>query len=155
MSCTIAEDLTAYVDRELPVFQVRKVENHLASCGECRATEQLLRRSVGHLAHLPDFALSSAVRRAVLGRIDEEAKHSLIARLASLWRPQVLIPSLGLLAAAMVALATSREHRIDMRELRMFELGANLQLAEDYELLGVKNLDDLEVVLHLHELEDP
>ncbi len=155
MSCTIAEELTAYLDCELPVFQLKQLETHLGSCGECRATEQLLRRTVGHLAELPNFELSNAVRRAVLGRIDHQANHPLIARLTTLWRPQVLIPSLGLLAAAIVAMAISREPRIDMRDLRVFELGANLELAEDYEVLGVNNLDDLEVVQHLHELEAP
>jgi len=152
MSCTIAGELTAYLDRELPVFQLKQIENHLASCRECRSTERLLRRTVVRLAELPAFELSNATRRNVLSRVDEAANRSIGSRLEALWRPQVLFPSLGL-ALAVIALVISRAPSLEMRDARLFEVGANLELAEDYEVVGLSSLDDLEVVQHLHELE--
>ena len=35
MSCGFEEDLTAYVDRELPPLRLRQVEEHLPSCPGC------------------------------------------------------------------------------------------------------------------------
>ena len=153
MSCTIAGELTAYLDRELPVFQLKQIENHLASCRECRSTERLLRRTVVRLDELPAFELSNATRRNVLSRVDEAVDRSIGSRLKALWRPQVLFPSLGLALAAVIALVISRERGLELRDARLFEVGANLELVEDYEVVGLSNLDDLEVVQHLHELE--
>ena len=152
MSCIIAGELTAYLDRELPVFQLKQIESHLASCRECRSVEQLLRRTVVRLAELPAFELSNASRRSVLSRMDEGANRAIGSRLKALWRPQVLFPSLGL-ALAVIALVISREPSRELRDARLFEVGANLELVEDYEVVGLSNLDDLEVVQHLHELE--
>ena len=152
MSCIIAGELTAYLDRELPVFQLKQIENHLASCRECRSTERLLRRTVVRLDELPAFELSNATRRNVLSRVDEAVDRSIGSRLKTLWRPQVLFPSLGL-ALAVIALVISREPSLELRDARLFEVGTNLELAEDYEVVGLSSLDDLEVVQHLHELE--
>ena len=152
MSCIIAGELTAYLDRELPVFQLKQIESHLASCRECRSVEQLLRRTVVRLAELPAFELSNASRRSVLSRMDEGANRAIGSRLKALWRPQVLFPSLGL-ALAVISLVISREPSLELRDARLFEVGANLELVEDYEVVGLSNLDDLEVVQHLHELE--
>ncbi|HKD42981.1 MAG TPA: zf-HC2 domain-containing protein [Myxococcaceae bacterium] len=151
MSCSNAGELTAYLDRELPVFQLKQIESHLASCRECRSTERLLRKTVVRLAELPAFELSNATRRNVLSQVDEAANRSIGSRLKALWRPQVLFPSLGL-ALAVIVLVISREP-LELRDARLFEVGANLELAEDYEVVGLSSLDDLEVVQHLHELE--
>jgi anti-sigma factor RsiW len=155
MNCTISGELTAYLDGELPIFQLRQIEGHLAHCRECRSTEQLLRRTVAHLAELPAFELPTASRRAVLSRIDEQASGSIRSRLKALWRPQLVFPSLGLAVAAVIALVTSRQTGLELRDVPLFEVGANLELAENYEVLGLSNPDDLEVVQHLHELEGP
>ena len=155
MSCTISEELTAYLDGELPTFQLRQIEGHLANCRECHRTEQLLRRTVVHLAELPAFELPITIRRAVLSRIGEQATRSIGSRLKALWRPQVMFPSMGLVAVAVIALVISRKSALEPHDVRLFEVGANLELAEDYEVLGLSNLEDLEVVQHLHELEGP
>jgi hypothetical protein len=107
---------------------------------------------VVRLAELPAFELSNATRRNVLSRVGEAANRSIGSRLKALWRPQVLFPSLGL-ALAVIALVISREPSRELRDARLFEVGANLELAEDYEVVGLSSLDDLEVVQHLHELE--
>ena len=153
MSCTISSELTAYLDGELPIFQLRQIEGHLANCGECRGTVQLLRRTLAQIAELPAFELSSAIRRAVLSRIDEQTSGSIGSRLKALWQPQVLLPSLGLVVAAVIALVIPRGTGLQPHDVALFEVGANLELAEDYEVVGLSNLDDLEVVQHLHELE--
>jgi hypothetical protein len=62
---------------------------------------------------------------------------------------------LGLAVAAVIALVTSRQTGLELRDVPLFEVGANLELAENYEVLGLSNPDDLEVVQHLHELEGP
>jgi anti-sigma factor RsiW len=153
MSCTISSELTAYLDGELPIFQVRQIEGHLANCRECRSTVQLLRRTVAQLAELPAFGLPTTIRRAVLSRIDEQARGSIESRLKALWLPQVALPSLGLVLAAIIALVMPRGTGLQPHDVALFEVGANLEIAEDYEVLGLSNLDDLEVVQHLHELE--
>jgi anti-sigma factor RsiW len=153
MSCTSSRELTAYLDRELPVFQLKQIESHLASCRECRSTEQLLRRTVARLDELPAFELSSAIRRNVLSRMDEQSNRSIGSMLKALSWPQVLFPSLSLALAALIALVISRGPSLELRDVRLFEVAANLELAEDYEVVGLSSLHDLEVVQHLHELE--
>ncbi len=153
MSCTISNELTAYLDGELPIFQLRQIEGHLANCRECGSTVQLLRRTVAQLAELPAFELPTAIRRAVLSRIDEQARGSIGSRLKALWLPQVALPSLGLVVAAIIAVVMPRGTGLQPHDVALFEVGANLEIAEDYEVLGLSNLDDLEVVQHLHELE--
>ena len=153
MSCTISSELTAYLDGELPIFQLRQNEGHLTTCRECHSTLQLLRRTVAQIAELPAFELPTAIRRAVLSRIDEQARGLIGSRLKALWLPQVALPSLGLVVAAIIAVVMPRGTGLQPHDVALFEVGANLEIAEDYEVLGLSNLDDLEVVQHLHELE--
>lgn len=157
MSCGFEEDLTAYVDGELPVSRRAQVEAHLGSCAGCRATEALLRTAVAKLATLPDFAPepSPAARRAVLAKLDA-LPPPWWERLKALWRPAVLVPSVGLAAALAVALVMVRpgaEGPPELTDPAVMELAANLELVEDYELLGLDGPEDLEVVANLHELE--
>ncbi len=152
MSCEVEQELTAYLDGELAPFQAKQVETHLATCQACRETEDLLQRTVAQLSHLPSFEPSVALRRAVLGRIDREPA-GLVASWQRWFRPQLLIPSMGLVAAAVVALVWVKEPHLDAADMGQYELAANLEIAEAYEVVGVNSADDLEVVQHLHELE--
>lgn len=152
MSCTVEQELTAYLDGELAPFQAKQVENHLTTCRTCRATEVLLRRTLLRLSDLPSFEPSAAIRRAVLAQIGREPS-GLRTQIHRLFRPQLLAPSMGLIAAAALALIWVKERRPEIAEPGMYELAANLEVAEDYEVLGVSSVDDLEVVQHLHELE--
>jgi len=70
MSCTIEDELTAYVDGELSAVEAARVRSHLTSCSDCRSTESLLRRTVTQLAALPSFEPSSALRRRVLAQVE-------------------------------------------------------------------------------------
>ena len=155
MSCTYEEDLTAYVDRELPELRTRHLEAHLPGCGECQRTVDLLRRTVAQLAALPAFETSPALRRAVLNRIDEGPK-GLAALWAALSRPQVAGPVLAAATAMGVLAAVGLRHHPFVPEpsdLAQLEVAANMEVLEDMDVLGLDNPDDLEVVAHLDELE--
>ncbi|XXF79433.1 zf-HC2 domain-containing protein [Myxococcaceae bacterium GXIMD 01537] len=154
MSCTFEDDLTAYVDGELPAARRAQVEAHLATCADCHATEALLRGTLEQLARLPEFVPSASMRREVLARVDA-LPPTLGERLRGLLRPAVLVPGAAVAGAALLALQVGggTEPLPDVTEPGVLELAANMELAEDYDVAGLDSVDDLEVVAHLHELE--
>jgi anti-sigma factor RsiW len=154
MSCTFEEDLTAYVDGELPPARRAEVEAHLGTCEECRGTEALLRRTLTSLSALPEFKPSPDTRRAVLAKV-EALPLPLRERLKALLRPSVLVPSLGLAAAmgVVVLFAGKESQSLDVTDPGTLELAANLELVEDYDIVGLDSSEDLEVIENLHELE--
>ena len=155
MSCAFEEELTAYVDGELPAARRAEVEAHLGTCEECRSTEALLRRTLTSLASLPEFKPSMDTRRAVLAKVDA-LPLPLRERLKALLRPTVLVPSMGLAAALGVAVIISNgrdAQTLDVTDAGALELAANLELVEDYDIMGLEGSEDLEVIEHLHELE--
>jgi anti-sigma factor RsiW len=155
MSCPFEEDLTAYVDEELPAARRTEVATHLSGCAECQGTEALLRRTVARMAELPEFIPSTSTRREVLAKV-EALPPPLRERLRALLRPTVLVPTAGLAAVAGLALYTTaaREPTLDVADAGTLELAMNLEVVEDYEVLGLDESEDLEVVAHLHELEE-
>ncbi|MFL5344871.1 MAG: anti-sigma factor family protein [Hyalangium sp.] len=154
MSCAFEEELTAYIDGELPAPRRTEVEAHLGTCAECRSTEALLRRTLSQLALLPEFKPSPDTRRAVLAKVDA-LPPPLRERLKALLRPSVLMPSLGMVAAVGLAVIYSgHESRgLDVTDAGTLELAANLELVEDYDVVGLDSAEDMEVIEHLHELE--
>ncbi|QSQ19835.1 zf-HC2 domain-containing protein [Pyxidicoccus parkwayensis] len=155
MSCGFEEDLTAYLDGELPPARRGEVEAHLGTCAGCRATHALLRNAVARLAELPAYEPSPATRRAVLAKLDA-LPVPWWQRLKVLLRPAVLVPSVGLAAALGVALLMAGpgpEAPDELADPAVMELAANLEVAEDFEVLGLDSAEDLEVVANLHELE--
>ncbi len=159
MSCAFEEDLTAYVDGELPPPHRARVEAHLGTCAECQGTERLLRLTVARMAELPAFTPSPSARRALLARVDA-LPPTWRERLAPLMRPGVLVPSAGLAAAAVLTLLVAGRMRGEAPALEEWdpgalEVAANLELVEDYEVLGLDSSEDLEVVENLHELGVP
>ncbi|WP_163996169.1 anti-sigma factor family protein [Pyxidicoccus caerfyrddinensis] len=155
MSCGFEEDLTAYVDGELPPARREEVTAHLDTCAGCRSTHALLRNTVARLAELPAYEPSSATRRAVMAKLDA-LPVPWWERLRKWLRPVVLVPSLGLAAAVGVALLLAGpgpDAPPELEDPAVMELAANLEVAEDYEVLGLDSAEDLEVVANLHELE--
>jgi len=161
MSCAFEEDLTAYLDRELPPLRVRQLEDHLPGCEGCAGTLELLRSAVRALEAMPAFAPSAQLRRDVLHRISAEPA-PLWDRLRGLFRPQVLVPALSaaaLLAVAVVATQVSRgrdggaDGPLMVADASELELLQNMDLVEDLDVLGLESPEDLEVVEHLDELE--
>lgn len=153
MSCTFEEELTAYIDGELPPARRAEVEGHLGTCAECRSTEALLRRTLDQVAALPEFLPSPATRRQVLAKVDA-LPPPLKQRLLALLRPTVLVPSLGLAAALALAVYLSRDTQgLEVADPGVLELAANMELVEDYDVVGLDSFEDMEVVANLHELE--
>lgn len=155
MSCEFEEELTAFVDGELPPLLAKQVEGHVAGCAECAATVRQVRGAAAQLSLLgaQASAPSPALRRAVLSRLAEPV--GLAATLRAFWRPAVLLPGLGLAMAATVAVvvlaARPAEAPLDSPEQALFaQVGDELV---DFDVVGLESLDDLEVVQHLHELE--
>lgn len=154
MSCTFEDELTAYVDGELPAARQREMEAHLGTCPDCRATEGLLRRTMAQLPALPPFVPSPSMRREVLAKVDA-LPPTLGERLRGLLRPSVLVPTAAMACALVlvVRLGGGGEPSLDVTDPGVLELAANMELVEDYDVAGLDDVDDLEVVAHLHELE--
>jgi anti-sigma factor RsiW len=152
MSCGFEEELTAYVDGELPPTRHNEVEAHLPGCSDCQSTVALLKRTVAGLAHVPELPPSPATRREVLARV-EALPAPLKERLLALLRPSVLVPAAGLAAVAGLLVYSAGEPRLEVGDPGTLELAMNLEVVEDYEVVGLDSSEDLEVVAHLHELE--
>ena len=152
MSCAVELDLTAYLDGELSPSRREAVSDHLAHCPSCRQIAEVLQDTVSKLVSLPPVEVSSGLRSAVLSRIAREPVRARLT-LRDFFQIRLLLPSAGLAAAAVVALLMWARPSRELHELRQYELGANLELIEDYEVLGITSVEDLEVVQHLHELE--
>jgi anti-sigma factor RsiW len=153
MSCAFEEELTAYIDGELPATRRAEVETHLGTCAECKSTQALLRSTVASMAQLPGFVPSADTRRAVMAKVDA-LPPPLKERLLALLRPSVLVPSMGLAAALALVVYTSGDSPgVDVTEEGALELAANMELMEDYDVVGLDSSEDMEVVANLHELE--
>ncbi len=99
------ERVSAYLDRELPLGERRRLDLHLQSCSECRRRLDGLRGTVGRLAALPRSApppaLAERVRWGVIGeRLEPERRRLFGARLASGWGGWVALGSALVLALA-------------------------------------------------------
>lgn len=149
MSCTVEEDLTAYVDGELSMVEAARVRSHLAACAGCRLTEALLRRTMAEVAMLPAYEPSPALRRRVLAEV-EALPRPWSERVRRWLSPGALAPAwVALAAAAVVAVVVGQRTAAERRqELAVAE---NYELLTDYELVGLAP-GDLEVVEHLDQL---
>lgn len=144
------EDLTAYIDGELPPERVRELEAALAKDPALRSLEQRLRKSIGAVEALPLPASSPALRRAVLAAIDEP----------TFWQRWFTLPRLmpvGLalaatLAAVVVWPRAGMEEGAPADEEKLL-LAQNLDVVEDLDLMDLSSTEDLDVVADLHELE--
>jgi anti-sigma factor RsiW len=155
MSCNVEAELTAYVDGELAAAQATAVRAHLLVCADCRSTEGLLRRTVHTLAALPAFEPSTELRRTVLGEVDA-APGPFGQRLSRWLRPAVLVPS-GLVTAGAVALLAVHALRPglppELQDGSSLDVAMNYEVVANYDVLGLDEPDDVEVVAHLQELE--
>jgi anti-sigma factor RsiW len=154
MSCAYEEDMTAFVDRELPELRMRQVEQHLVACAGCQTTVSLLRKTVRQLEGMPAFEPSIALRGRVLSAIATEPAPSRWRQLAQTLRPSVWIPAGALGVAALVAMMVARPpSAIDLLDARELEVASHLELLEELDVVGLESPDDLDVVAMLHELE--
>lgn len=151
------EELTAYVDGELSPEAARALETRLAADPGLRELHGRLALAVAQVEALPPepVAPRPSARAAVLRRLAEgEAQVGWLARWLT---PRRLVPSLGLAGALAVALAVSlrapRERDVEAPGDEELLMAQQLDVLENYEVLGLESADDLEVVAALHELE--
>jgi len=158
MSCDLESELTAYVDGELSPQLTTAVRAHLAGCAACRSTEALLRGTVATLDALPAFEPSVGLRHSVMERLDAPPS-TLGERLRRWLPPSVFLPSAAVLVSAVVVavLLTSGSlgHRLpaELRDSQALDVAMNYDVLRDYDVLGVDNPDDVEVVAQLDRLE--
>lgn len=153
MSCTVEDELTAYVDGELSVVEAARVRTHLSSCADCRATEAVLRRTMAEVAALPGFVPSPALRRRVLAEV-ESLPRPWPERIRAWLRPGVLAPVAGVAFAATVTVlvvGSFSTRKTDVERGTELAVAENYELLTDYEVVGLSP-EDLEVVEHLDQL---
>ena len=140
------EDLTAYIDGELPPERKRAMEAALAKDPALRSLEQRLRQSVDLVEAMPLPESSPALRRAVLAEI---GKPTFFERWFTL--PRLLPLGLAMAAGVTVLVVWPREEAgLDEEKLM---LAQNLEVVEDLDLVDLGSAEDLDVVAQLHELE--
>lgn len=149
----IEENLTAYLDGELPEAQARAVEAALAKDPALRATAERLKGAIAAVKALPEPAASAALRRQVLARV--AGPQTLGERLGALFTLPRLAPFAGLAAAAALAVVVAQGKGGDERpaDPEQLFLAQNMEVLEDLEIIGLENPEDLEVVLSLDALE--
>jgi anti-sigma factor RsiW len=145
MTCDHEDNLTAYLDGELPPLEARRLDAHLKTCAHCTLTLAMLRRTAAALAALPPPA-SPTWRPALFVEISQQPR----AR----WRP-LLAPALGMAAAAALALllgnGASGPVHVDSEEGLLFAQSG--EVLEDYEVVGLEQDADVDLIAHLDELE--
>lgn len=142
-------DLTAYVDGELDPARAAAVAEALAGDPDLRALEARLRASATLLQGLATPEASPALRRAVLAAVEAPTWRERLA--AWLSPPRVGLALAGAAAAAAVWVG-ARPAGFGGDEEKLL-VAQHLELLEDYEVLGLDDAGDLEVVAALHELE--
>jgi hypothetical protein len=102
-----AEDLSAYLDQELPRPQLRLVETHLEECEECRTRFEGLRRVVGKLHRLESMAPPPVLAQQVQRRIalDGGRQAAFLERLERRLGGLPMEPSVGVTFALVFAFA--------------------------------------------------
>ncbi len=148
-------ELTAYLDGELPADAARALEDELTQRPDLAARLASLRRVVALVATLPEPAPSPALRRAVLARL-EQRTWAERAR-AFFAGPTWVRTGAALAVAAVVAVMVASDRREPVPRPPLDEeswtVAQDLEVTEDFELLGLESADDVEVVSRLAQLE--
>jgi anti-sigma factor RsiW len=143
------EDLSAYIDGELPPERVKALEAALAKDPALRSLEQRLRRSIEAVEAMPLPQPSSpALRRAVLAAIDEPTFWERWFKL-----PRLLPIGLAVAAGISAVVFWPRPEEAAAFDEEKLLLAQNLEEVEDLDLVDLGSPEDLDVVAQLHELE--
>lgn len=154
MSCRFEDDLTAYADGELRPDARQLFDAHLPGCEGCASALSSIRRAQAALAMLPEPRPSPAMRRAVLSRLDEPAPRDGSWLREALSARRLAVTLGGAAAAAGLVIAVQlQQPDLKVSDPAQLELAANLELLEDFEVVGLESPEDLDVVRQLHELE--
>lgn len=145
------DELTAYIDGELPEAERKALEAQLSADPKLKALEARLRQTVALMAKVPAPAPSANLRAAVLGRLDDEA----VAKAPWFSWPK-LVPVMALAAAAvLVVVLRGRGGEVppSFLEEDQVVLAQNMDLVEDLDLVGLSSPEDLDVIEQLKDLE--
>ena len=69
------DELSAYIDKELPAWKRHLIRRHLKKCEICADRVQLLQQTDGFLRHAGDVEVSDDFLRGVMARVSEVAQH--------------------------------------------------------------------------------
>lgn len=143
-------ELSAWLDGELPAERAGAVEAAVAADARLSALAQKLRESKSLLASLEAPAPSSRLRANVLSAIAAPSPQPW-------WRSWLTVPrvSLGALAAAALisAFLWSRPDP-ETPDVDRLLVAQNLDLLEDYEVMSLRDPEDLEVIAAMDELQE-
>lgn len=145
------ENLTAYLDGELPEAERRALEAALEKDPGLRASLEQLKGAVAAVKSLPDAQASAALRRAVLAQV--EGPQNLSERLRAFFTLPRLVPIAGVAAAAALAVVVSSGGEKAPADPEQLFVAQNMELLEDLDTLGLESPEDLDVVLALDQLE--
>ncbi|MBL9037423.1 MAG: hypothetical protein JNG84_02805 [Archangium sp.] len=148
------EELTAYIDGALDAETSQALEAQLAIDPALKALEQRLRKAVAQVALVSSPEPSAALRRAVLTQL--EAPPSGWERVKAFFTASRWVP-VGALAAAglsVLVVVTGRDAGVAPESEEQLFVAQNIDVLEDYEVVGLDGADDFEVVAQLHELEE-
>lgn len=146
------ENLTAYLDGELPEAEVKELEAALVKDASLRATLESLKGALSAVKSMPEPAASAALRRAVLAQV--EGPQSFGERMKLFFTLPRLIPVAGLAAAAALAVVvTVKGGEKPPADPEQLYVAQNMELLEDMDLIGLEHPEDLDVVMNLDSLE--
>ena len=69
------DELSAYIDKELPAWKRHLIRRHLKKCEICADRVQLLQQTDGFLRHAGDVEVSDDFLSGVMARVSEVAQH--------------------------------------------------------------------------------
>jgi anti-sigma factor RsiW len=69
------DELSAYIDKELPAWKRHLIRRHLKKCEICADRVQLLQQTDGFLRHAGDVEVSDDFLTGVMARVSEVAQH--------------------------------------------------------------------------------
>jgi anti-sigma factor RsiW len=138
MNCKEKDNLTAYLDGELIAAEAGRLRAHIATCAECRAEIELLRRSYDALGYLDDVS----VPEALAPRIQARMRHRSV-------RPVFAFAGLAA-AMALMVLALSTTSRMN------FTLGkkAPVLVATPSPDQGILTAEDMDAIGNLGLLDE-
>ncbi len=141
-------ELTASIDGELSDADQAALEVAMQQDPQLKAAEQRLRQTIALMAKVPAPVPSPALKRSVLGALEEAAPQRWFSF------PRLLPAAALALAALLVVVLTGRdEPNLAVVEEEQVALAQHLELVEDLDLAGLSSPEDLEVIEQLEQLE--
>ena len=153
MECrNLKEPISASIDGEVSQAEIRRIEEHLEGCAECRALERKM-RAIGTGVAMTEGVVPSDFREKLFARMEAE---DLLPRRRSLFVFSIRWAAIPLAAALALFLLTSPEKGKDV----VTPQGQLPSVAQRQPVAAARveaelTPEDREIVAHLDVLEDP